>query len=409
MRKIHFLLLLALTVFGLVISLHLTQVHYPLVYGDAKGFAFCQSGCDLVNGSRYSEFLGLPLSSYGIAFYGVLLMLGGVGFFFQKAYGEFVLSCTTFLSFVAVGIDGYLAYVSLARLKAFCGLCGLTYLINLNCLLISLWGLSRPPGQIVSLLLKEIRRIFSFRDSLEKSPGLYYRRIASFFFLALLLSASGSALAVSYLYDARHSNPAISAQQVKQYLEQYDQLARVKVEPGRAPSLGLQDAPLTIVDFSDFNCPHCKHASNILTRLVKEYHGQVRLVFKQFPNDSVCNPNMPPDRPSSGSCLLAKAALCAHAQNRFWEYHDVLFATQGKPHPEEDLIGVAEKLGLVKDTFSSCLRDPQTETLLRAEIGEGLGLGVKGTPVLFFNGKKVQGNPPPEVTRILIEKERARR
>ena len=397
--------MLFLGVFGLVISLHLTQGHYPLVYGDSKGFAFCQSGCDLVNGSRYSEFLGLPLSSYGIAFYGVLLMLGGVGFFFQKAYGEFVLSCVAFLSFVAVGIDGYLAYVSLTRLKAFCGLCGLTYLINLNCLFVSFWGLLRPPGQIVSLLFKEVDRMFSFRDSLEKSPGLYYRRVASFFFLTLLLSVAGSALAVSHLYDARHSIPTITPEQMKQYLEQYDQLARVKVEPGEAPFLGPQNAPLTIVDFSDFNCPHCKHASNVLTRLVKEYHGQVRLVFKQFPNDSACNPNIPSDRPSNGSCLLAKAALCAHAQNRFWEYHDLLFATQGKPHPAEDLIRSAESLGLAKDRFSSCLPDPQTETLLRAEINEGLGLGVKGTPVLFFNGKKVQGNPPPEVTRMLIEKE----
>ena len=405
MRKLHFLLLLFLAAFGLVISIHLTRVHYPLVYGDSKGFSFCQGGCDLVNGSRYSEFLGLPLSSLGILFYSLLFVLGMLGLLFRRAYGEFVLSWTALFSCVAVGIDAALLYISLVRLKAFCGLCGLTYLINLNCLLISLWGLLRTPRHIVLLLTQEIRRLFSFRDSLERSPGLYYRRVATFLFLTVLLSAGGSALALSYLYDASHSDPAIAPDKLRQYLDQYDQLTRVTVNSGQAPSQGPPNAPLTIVDFSDFNCPHCRHASNILARLVKEYQGQIRLVFKQFPNDSACNPNIHSDRPSNGSCLLATAALCAQAQNRFWDYHDALFAMQGKSYPEGELIALAEKLGLAKDTFSSCLRDPATGALLRAEMNEGLGLGVRGTPVLFLNGKVVRGNPPPPITRILIEKE----
>ena len=408
MRKIHFFLLLALAGFGVVISIHLTRVHYPLVYGDSKGFSFCQSDCDLVNASRYSEFLGLPLSSHGIVFYSLLLLLGMLGLLFRKAYGEFALSWIALLSFAAVGVDGYLLYLS-ARLRAFCGLCGLTYLINVNCLLVSLWGLLRTPGQIVSLLTQEIGRIFSFRDSLEKSPGLYYHRVASFLFLILLVSVAGSALALSYHYDAGHSAPAVTPDKLKQYLEQYDLSARAKVELEGAPSRGPQNAPLTIVDFSDFGCPHCKHASNILPRLVKEYQGQIRLVFKQFANDSACNPNMPAGHPPTGSCLLAKAALCAHTQDRFWDYHDLLFATQGKSYSETELIAAADKLGLVKETFSSCLRDPQTESLLRADINQGIGLGVQGTPTLFFNGKMVRGTPPPEITRILIEKELGKR
>ena len=405
MKKIYFFLLLPLLVLGLIVSLHLTRIHYPLMAGASKGFSFCQSGCDRVNGSRFSEFLGIPLSSYGAILYALLLFSALFGFLFRKAYGEFSLSVIALFSALAVAIDGFLLYLSLVKLKSFCGLCGLTYLINLNCLLVSLWGLLRSPGQILSILGREIRKIFSFKDALEKSPGRYYERVVSFLFFLILVFVGGSGWALSYVYDLKYRDVNATPERLRQFQEQYERLPRVQIDLQGAPSLGPKEAPLTIVDFSDFKCPHCKHAANVLTRLIGEYGGQVRFVFKQFPNDPACNPNIPSGRPSSGSCLLAKAALCAHAQGHFWPYHDVLFATQEETYTPEKLISLAQKLGLAKESFSVCLQNPNTETLLRSDMTQGLGLGVQGTPTLFFNGKMVRGNPPLELMRVLIEKE----
>ena len=409
MKKIYFFLLLPLLVLGLAVSIHLTRIHYPLMAGASKGFSFCQSGCDRVNGSRFSEFLGIPLSSYGAILYALLLFSALLGLLFRKAYGELSLSLIALLSALAVAVDGVLLYLSLIKLKSFCGLCGLTYLVNLNCLLISLWGLLQGPGQILSLLGREIRGIFSFKDSLEKSPGHYYERVVSFLFFLILVLVGGSGGALSYLYDSKFADVSVTPERLKQFEEQYERLNRVQLDPQSAPSLGPKEALLTIVDFSDFKCPHCKHAANILTRLIGEYNGQIRLIFKQFPNDSACNPNIPSNRSSSGSCLLAKVALCAHAQNRFWTFHDLLFATQEKTYTQEELISLAQKLGLPKEGFSACLQNPDTEALLRSDITQGLGFGVQGTPTLFFNGKMVRGNPPIELMRTLIQKEIVRK
>jgi len=304
-------------------------------------------------------------------------------------------------------VDGILLYLSVRYLKAFCGLCSLTYLINLNCLLIALWGLLRSPSQILSLIGREWERVFFGKVPAEESLASYYQRVASVFLWVLLGIVGVSGLSLAHVYDAKQSKT--NPERIRQVLQQYGGLAPVQIDIKGAPSLGPKEAPLTIVDFSDFRCPHCQHAASILKRLMREYEGKIRLVFKQFPNDSACNRNIPSDRPSSGSCLLAKAALCADAQHRFWEFHDLLFAGLERSFTSEELTSLAGQLGLFEKQFSACLQHPDTETRLRSEIEEGIRLGVQGTPVLFFNGKAIRGNPPIEVMRSLIEQEALRR
>lgn len=146
------------------------------------------------------------------------------------------------------------------------------------------------------------------------------------------------------------------------------------------PSRGADNAPVTIVIFSDFQCEFCVDAKNILSQLEFNFPGDVRVVWKDFPNDRVH-----PD-----AIKAAEAARCAQIQGKFWEYHDELFANQ-------TLLGVdfykstAQKLGLDTQKFNSCLTNEDTQGMVQKGQLEGVALGITGTPYFFVNETRVSG------------------
>lgn len=154
-------------------------------------------------------------------------------------------------------------------------------------------------------------------------------------------------------------------------------------------------APLvTIVEFSDFQCPYCGQTATVLEEVAAAYPDDVRLVFKNFPLQ------MHPDAAEG-----AKAAVAAGRQGRFWAMHDRLFAhrTQMKP---DDLKAHAEELGLDVDKFVADLADPQVAAKVQADQAQGRALGVRGTPTLFVNGVRIGGAPKADTLRELIDAER---
>ncbi len=168
--------------------------------------------------------------------------------------------------------------------------------------------------------------------------------------------------------------------------------ARVQVEP-KGPARGPANAPITLVAFSDFQCPACRAAKHTVDRLLKEYPGRIRLVFRQYPLE------MHPDARRS-----AEASLCAHEQGKFWEYHDLLFE-----HPDAlkdaQLRGYAGELGLSPGKFSECLDSGRFSQAVQADIADGDRAGVQGTPHFFLNGLSLVGAQSlPEMKR-LVEQE----
>jgi protein-disulfide isomerase len=151
---------------------------------------------------------------------------------------------------------------------------------------------------------------------------------------------------------------------------------------------GPQDAAITIVEFSDFQCPHCAEAFPELRKLLRS-RSDVRLVFRHYPLDSSCNTSLPvPLHPNA--CLAAIAAECAGDQRRFWEYHDVLF--ENHEHLErESLFRYARELGLDLPAFRACLDDPATRARVGQDVDVGNRVGVNSTPTLFINGRAVAG------------------
>lgn len=171
-------------------------------------------------------------------------------------------------------------------------------------------------------------------------------------------------------------------------------VARVAVSTEGAPVRGAANAPVTIVEFSDFECPFCKRAHPTLTQLLKDYAGKVKLAYRDFPLESI----HPQARRS------AEAARCAQDQGKFWEYYDVLFSESPKLGPE-DLKRYAAQLGLDLKKFDECVSAGVHKATVQRDLDEGTRLGITGTPAFFINGRPLTGAQPFEMFARVIDEE----
>jgi protein-disulfide isomerase len=153
----------------------------------------------------------------------------------------------------------------------------------------------------------------------------------------------------------------------------------VKLATEGAPSFGPADARITIVEFSDFQCPYCALAAPKAMAIAKQYPKDVRLVFKQFPLDMHANAG-----------LAAEAALAAHAQGKFWPMHDKLFADFRGINREKVTVW-AREAGLNMNVFEADLKSGKYRETVRRELQEGTQAGVMGTPTFFINGQRYNG------------------
>jgi protein-disulfide isomerase len=151
---------------------------------------------------------------------------------------------------------------------------------------------------------------------------------------------------------------------------------------------GPDDAPITIVEFSDFQCPACGHAFLDLQDVVRRRHD-VRLVFRHFPLDQRCNEGIE-HGVHPVACLAACAAVCAAQLGKFWQYHDLLFENQAGL-TRENLFGFARELGFDMGRFRTCLDAPETLDRVREDVRAGSSLGIQSTPTIFINGRRIPG------------------
>jgi protein-disulfide isomerase len=171
---------------------------------------------------------------------------------------------------------------------------------------------------------------------------------------------------------------------------------RVAVDSSDDPSKGPAAAPVTIVEFSDFQCSYCAQVSLTLKKITEQYRDKVRLVFRDFPLA------MHKEAPKA-----AEAAACAHEQGKYWEMHDRLFANQGELQIE-DLKRHAAEINLKGDQFNTCLDSGKYAAEWSEDMKEGSRYGVSSTPVFFINGRMLTGAQPFEVFSRMIEEELGR-
>jgi protein-disulfide isomerase len=169
---------------------------------------------------------------------------------------------------------------------------------------------------------------------------------------------------------------------------------RFNVDVKGSPSIGPAAAPVVLVLFSDFQCPYCKGMSATLKEVTQKYGEKVRLVFRQFPLTNI--------HPFAQGA--AEASLCAAAQGRFWEMHDLLFQNQ-KSLSAKDLKSHAEKLGLDTAAFNACVDSKRFAPQVKEDLKAGASAGTDGTPALYVNGRFLNGNRPFEQIAEIIDEE----
>lgn len=173
---------------------------------------------------------------------------------------------------------------------------------------------------------------------------------------------------------------------------------RADVKVDGAPFKGAAKAPVTIVEFADFHCPFCKQVLPTLTQLLSRYSEKVKVVFKDYPIDSL----HPAARKGH------EAARCANDQGKFWAYHDKLYENAPKASPEQ-LKAYAKEVGLDLAAFDQCFSSGKYQAAVQKDVEEGTRAGVTGTPAFFINGRLVSGAQPLERFAQIIEDELARR
>ena len=169
---------------------------------------------------------------------------------------------------------------------------------------------------------------------------------------------------------------------------------KVPVDTKRDSVKGDNDKALvTVVEISDFQCPFCTKGANNMSEATKDYGDKIRLVFKHHPL-----PFHDKARPAH------LASIAAHRQGKFWEFHDKAFANQ-QGLGEENYVAWAKEIGLDMAKFDAVRKDPKTDDIIKEDMEMAGGVGIRGTPGFFINGRKIVGAQPPTMFKAIIDEE----
>lgn len=223
----------------------------------------------------------------------------------------------------------------------------------------------------------------------------YIRLRRSHIYLALIPVALLVGFAGGYLVWGREAATAPAAASAPEAAASTSQVTRIEVDAGGDPSLGPIDAPVTIVEFSDFTCPYCQRWHlEVSQALFDRYPEQIRFVYKDFPIVGG----------GRAGFLGAQAAHCAEEQGAYWDFHDALFSG-AYVVDSAGIDQVAVDLGLDLDPFKECMVEARYAEEVRDDFNYGVSLGVTSTPSFFINGIPLIGAQPLENFVQIIDSE----
>lgn len=174
------------------------------------------------------------------------------------------------------------------------------------------------------------------------------------------------------------------------------QIRRYNVPVDDDPSIGPSDAAITLIEFSDFECPYCRQwQTQTWPKLAEDFKGKIRLVYRDFPLDSI----------HANAVPAAEAADCANEQGKYWEFHDKLFS--GQKLSSALFEQYAAEIGLDTAKFKECVSTRKYQKEVQGDIDFASNLGIQSTPTFFINGLPMVGAQPYEVFKQVIEKELA--
>ncbi|MDZ4221773.1 MAG: DsbA family protein [Patescibacteria group bacterium] len=205
------------------------------------------------------------------------------------------------------------------------------------------------------------------------------------FFVMQVLSIRSQILSGEYNFDAYGGSTSGSGG------ANYDRSGAYDVATDDDPSIGRADAGVTIVEFSDFECPFCRQSYPIIRSLTQEFKDEVRFIYRDFPLVAI----------HENAHTAARAGFCADKQDLFWQLHDKLFQNQDAMG-KTAILGYANQIGADSAAFAACLDSQEAYNEVDEDIAAGEAAGVSGTPTWFINGIRVAGVIPEDVFRQII-------
>lgn len=354
--------------------------------------SFCnfnaQFNCDAVAFSRYGEFLGIPTAGWGLLFYSLLFVLALRALFQSSDRKENETTKSVGLVFALSALSlvptiGF-ALISIFLMHTLCLMCLIAYLCNLALALIAfkVFRESRANLKSASRALREIPASLWLFFGVLAVAQLFMHKI----FESILSEGRGVTEEVAAIYEQKHFTAPTR-----------------EIQLNNRPSKGPADAKVTIVEYSDYQCPYCAREALTTPQIIKQYEGQVRVVFKNYPLDPSCNPKMK----SSGhafACIAAKHGHCIFklkGNDAFFAYKSEIFLKQ-KDLSTTLVQETALKSGATADELAACVADYSTQQALLEDIEEGSANGVEGTPTLFLNNKIFEAASVPKIfSRVL--------
>lgn len=375
-HKNKFLLLSLLsTLIAVGIHAYLAKHYYDLKFGAVEGAAFCNVNevlnCDAVSASKYSSFLSIPMALWGAVTNLILAYFLIVSYFNLVQDRTKTLRYALMLSGITVLASLIMGSISMTMTNL-CIFCITTYGLSL----IGFIGLILGTEKVTVKNLKE-----DFRDIFvtEKWVLGFAIAIPVITFFANLM----------YLESQGYSEISKIAQEKVAYWQTSPQ-QQFDLTTGLTMQKGTSQPVMTIVEFADFRCPHCKHAAPTLHAFVLS-HPNVKFIFKPFPLDSTCNEAIQGGGDGI-SCGLAFAVMCAEKLNsKGWAAHDYLFDHQEDiiraQSLDKNLSDLSQHIGISVDNLQACVKDSATQESVRKMAKEGQTAQIEGTPSVFVNGK----------------------
>jgi protein-disulfide isomerase/uncharacterized membrane protein len=388
-----------LALVGLVLSVLSLNEHAMMFVGKQLGLdpqsSFCnisaEMNCKAVNESSWSVLFGIPIAAYGVWFYAVL-----IGFLVllsdqDRFYEDEAFEVVSLFSFLGIVTSGALFYISKFKVGVLCPLCLGVYAVSI--LLVALCFVCRSKKGYFAGVKDGFWGLIGFVLEALSLNGKSRAPAIRMLGLVILLSGLVS-------FTLRHT---LSIRYIEKFSAEPDwsNEAVTKLSVNTAPGLnqdyskGPEDAPLKLVEFADYECPACQVVSLALSELYNNYNGKVQMIFKNYPLDSSCNPNIKKSF-HQNACYAAMLSRCAGLQNKFWEMNEYLFGLGARSEGleaaalKQRMTDGVKELGLDVAQIDQCLKDPSTKEKILADIRDGDAAGLEGTPLIFINGKRVR-------------------
>ncbi len=376
-----------LALVGVVDSVALTWDHQVAQVDPAGQAGICQRGsaCDISRYSQWSEIHlpgdrpGLPIALLGLGFYVAVL---GLAWQTRRKPTELharrlILGGALLGTLYAITLGVY----SIVVIGGLCKFCSILYAVNILLLGFSVWARAEPLTAwlrgVWGTLLKPITWV---------AAALFATTVAAGYVVY-----AGPVDAAHQRAQARQMDKAREVGATKTYT----------IDTTGRPSLGDPAAPVHIIEFADFECPHCAKLYETLHALVQERPHDLRVTFMNFPLDQSCNPAL--SRPfHRRACALAFAAECAHAQGKWADVAGWLFRA-GRGASDEDVVAQMERAGLDLKAFQACVLGPAPRQQVAKDLSAGVNADVQATPTFFVNGHRVEGGRPRAVVEAMID------